>query len=184
MTRWVKEYIIWNIYWDIEIIWEDKPYKSKTSSSFSRIAICKCKCWNIKLISLTNLRQWYTKSCWECIFHIDNIEWEIWKDIPWYEWKYWASNKWRIRWKKWILKYWNVNTDYCVVSLSKGKRWDTFRTGVHRLVMKSFVWDSVLDVNHIDWNKKNNNLENLEYVTKSENMKHAYSNWLINIPKW
>ena len=45
---------------------------------------------------------------------------------------------------------------------------------VHRLVLSSFKDKSNLFVNHIDGNKSNNNLENLEWVTRSENQKHAY----------
>lgn len=47
---------------------------------------------------------------------------------------------------------------------------------VHRLVMKAFMPIDIdrNDVNHIDSNRTNNNLENLEWVTKSENQLHAY----------
>lgn len=44
---------------------------------------------------------------------------------------------------------------------------------IHRLVANHFLgWDSK-DVNHKDGNKKNNTVENLEYLTKSANGKHA-----------
>lgn len=48
---------------------------------------------------------------------------------------------------------------------------------VHRLVAKAFLpdWDPKLEVNHIDGNKLNNNVENLEMVTHLENMQHFWT---------
>lgn len=57
------------------------------------------------------------------------------------------------------------------------------RYSVHRLVLENFKPREdmqKLQVNHIDGNKTNNNLDNLEWVTCSENMKHAYKNNLAN----
>ena len=51
---------------------------------------------------------------------------------------------------------------------------------VHRLVALAYCDKDVgkCDVNHIDGNKLNNNFKNLEWVTKSENMIHAFSTGL------
>lgn len=47
---------------------------------------------------------------------------------------------------------------------------------VHRMVSMSFI-DNIYSkpqVNHKDGNKTNNKLDNLEWVTRSENMRHAF----------
>ena len=53
---------------------------------------------------------------------------------------------------------------------------------VHRIVAGAFI-PNLLDkpfVNHIDGNKLNNDISNLEWVTASENTLHAYENGLMN----
>lgn len=112
---------------------------------------------------------------------------EIWKDIPWYEWLYKVSSYWNI-----ISNTYNsrnrtirkniINTWYERVSLSKNHK--AIWIKVHRLVMLAFVWPSNLHVNHKDWNKTNNNIENLEYVTRSENQLHAFRTWLQKPKCW
>ena len=47
---------------------------------------------------------------------------------------------------------------------------------VHRIVMEAFKVKSDLTVDHIDGNKLNKNLSNLEYVTAQENTKRAWNN--------
>jgi HNH endonuclease/NUMOD4 motif len=54
---------------------------------------------------------------------------------------------------------------------------------VHRLVAAAFIGPCPLgqETNHLDGIKDNNKLENLEYVTKSENIRHARSLGLLSI---
>lgn len=55
------------------------------------------------------------------------------------------------------------------------------RYSVHRIVLENFMpIESMekLQVNHIDGNKRNNNLSNLEWVTCKENITHAIENRL------
>jgi hypothetical protein len=57
---------------------------------------------------------------------------------------------------------------------------------VHRLVLMtfgSFPISDKMQVNHIDGNKANNHIGNLEWVTSQENVIHAYKNNLTNLPK-
>lgn len=66
-------------------------------------------------------------------------------------------------------------TGYVSITLSLGKKRIT--KSVHRLVASAFI-DNPLnkpEVNHINGIQHDNRAENLEWVTKSENCKHAYS---------
>lgn len=47
---------------------------------------------------------------------------------------------------------------------------------VHRAVLEAFEGECDSEIDHIDGNKKNNALYNLEYVTRSENMRRAWQN--------
>lgn len=50
---------------------------------------------------------------------------------------------------------------------------------LHRLVLRSFLHDSNMEINHIDGKPINNNLHNLEYCTSKENTAHAIKTGLF-----
>ena len=54
---------------------------------------------------------------------------------------------------------------------------------VHRLVLAAFKGCSNLEVNHIDYDRVNNAIENLEYVTRKENWHHSRERHIAALPK-
>jgi hypothetical protein len=56
---------------------------------------------------------------------------------------------------------------------------------IHRIIAETYITNQFnkLEVNHIDGNKLNNHIDNLEWVSSSENKKHAYTHNLMNALK-
>lgn len=101
---------------------------------------------------------------------------EIWKD---YNDKYKVSNTGRVINKitNCELKPWIINSGYKQVSITEGN------ILVHRLVAKLFIPNNNTKlnvVNHIDNNKLNNNVDNLEWVDYKGNTAHAISQGRLN----
>ena len=123
---------------------------------------------------------------------------EVWKDIPGYEGLYQASNLGRIKslehktlqtniygkggigyskHKEKILKGWVQNTGYLTVAL-KNKKYS-----VHRLIAQTFIDNpnKFPVINHIDGNKLNNKVSNLEWCTYKHNNDEAIKMGLIKL---
>lgn len=76
-----------------------------------------------------------------------------------------------------VLRSWVDSWGYPSVCLYKHGKPQHKR--VHRVVAEVFVYPFVGEqVNHIDGNKSNNSVENLEWCNGSQNMSHAYKNGL------
>ena len=99
---------------------------------------------------------------------------EVWKDIKNYEGLYQVSNLGRIRNSNHIiLKQYKNHKGYLITQLSKKGKHCTII--VHRIVAKAFIpnLDNKPQINHINCNKVDNRVENLEWVTNDENKLHA-----------
>lgn len=75
------------------------------------------------------------------------------------------------------------NHGYLIVKLFDGERKST--QTVHKLVALAYYGERPpgdIHVNHKDGNKLNNRPENLEYVTRSKNCKHAVKHGLSKVP--
>ena len=113
---------------------------------------------------------------------------EIWKDVPGYEGLYQASNKGRVR----SLVGWNGkeyikrikiltptvqaakgNYKRYVVRLTKNKVSKNVK--LHRIIAATFIPNpnNFATVNHIDANTFNNCVENLEWLSSGDNVRHA-----------
>lgn len=124
---------------------------------------------------------------------------EIWKDIPNYEKCYQISNLGNVKSLKRTIKQFNGHkiisktiqeknltprktpNGYLQICLCKNGAKKT--CSIHRLVAKTFIGESDLQVDHVDGKKQNNKLDNLEYVTNSENMQRAFKNNLVTLKK-
>ena len=107
---------------------------------------------------------------------------EVWHDVVGYEGLYMVSNLGRVKrvGKSCgarvgrIMKPIESTNKYIQVCLSRNSRPRIFR--VHRLVAEAFLpkVDGKEYVNHIDGNRANNMVSNLEWCTASENAHHKY----------
>ncbi|GMK40905.1 HNH endonuclease [Paenibacillus sp. CCS19] len=120
------------------------------------------------------------------VHQIEDLQSEEWLPVVGYEELYAVSNLGRVKHlsnsakcKERILKPQLQRDGYLRVTLSK--KGQKKRVAIHRLVMIAFIPnpEDKEQVNHLDGNKLNNKLINLQWVTPKENIAHAFAHGLI-----
>lgn len=119
---------------------------------------------------------------------------EVWKAIQGYEGRYEVSNLGRVKslpkaqfnYERILKPYINPKNGYCYIRLSKdgksvGKRLHTLVMNAFCPVNKKYGYDPDYTIDHLDGDRTNNRLENLEWVTQAENTRRALAvrkrNW-------
>ena len=82
------------------------------------------------------------------------------------------------------IKKWKILSNYARVWYPRGtfinKEGEYINESLHRLIAKTFIPnpENKPQVNHINWIRTDNRVENLEWCTCSENIKHSFKIWL------
>jgi len=94
---------------------------------------------------------------------------EEWRDIPWLEWLYKASNLWNIlSIQNWIMSKTTHSSWYLVCWLTKDKKLKQYK--IHRIIAQTFIWNIKWKiVCHKDDNPQNNHKNNLFIWTHKDN---------------
>lgn len=110
---------------------------------------------------------------------------EVWRDIKDFEGLYEISNLGRVKsLPKWMGNYYSTEKvlkpkldryGYQKVTLCNGQNVRKYAT-IHRLVATAFIenTEGLNTVNHIDGDKLNNKVDNLEWMSNRENINHAW----------
>ncbi len=125
---------------------------------------------------------------------VENLEGEVWKPIPEWEGWYEASSLGRIRSvdrfvnynrkgffaeKKGKLLVQSLNSrGYNIIGITKNGKFKTY--AVHKLIMNTFSGKSGLTIDHINGDKLDNRLINLEHVDLRENISRYIESTGVN----
>ncbi len=110
---------------------------------------------------------------------------EVWKPIKDFESQYLISNLGRVKTiKTGLIRKLQVHKDgyLCLILCTNRIRCVKY---IHRLVAESFIDNpsNLVEVNHIDGNKLNNSISNLEWCTHHDNVLHAVNTGLMKFRK-
>jgi hypothetical protein len=107
---------------------------------------------------------------------IEDLKNEIWVKTNEYDYDYCFSNMGRIKLGNKIIKQYLDRNFYCLSVLKTNGKPKLFR--IHRVIAKCFIEnkDNKPQINHINSNPNDNRIENLEWVSNSENNIHKFLN--------
>ena len=108
---------------------------------------------------------------------------ELWKEIEGFE-NYQVSSWGRVRSANGILKPYKNKKGYLKIGLTKDGK--SHKKRVNRLVAMAFIDNpnELPFVDHIDGNKENNHVSNLEWTDRSRNVKHSFDTGLKRPHRW
>lgn len=110
---------------------------------------------------------------------------EEWRDIKGFGNNYQVSNLGRVRHKKNGIKQLPIGGKYIRVGLYDPDLGKQRNMRVHRLVAEAFMQNpnNYPEVNHIDENKYNNCVTNLEWCTREQNIEHSINTGTFKVRK-
>lgn len=115
-------------------------------------------------------------------YYVEYITDEEWRSIIYKEVEFWASTHGRIRMPSGKIIY-GCEDNYGYLQIKTTRKEENIKIRInvsaHRIVAAAFLGPNNLYVNHIDGNKANNKIKNLEYRRQKGNMDHAVQMGLI-----
>lgn len=153
--------LIWKRYWRLLVIWFDSHVWKKTTKW-----LCRCECWNEKIVTTSNLNSLHTNSCW-CLIHEKRPRTHWMTNTKIYSIFHWVLNRCnntRIFHKDY--KYYSSKWIKC--------EWNTFESFYHDMY-KSYLkhiseyWEKNTQLDRKD-SSLNYNKKNCRRVTIKENI--------------
>lgn len=158
---------------------KEEPYKYWKDWVVKRAFQCQCKCWNINIVSLGNLRRGHTKSCWclqkEKLLKRIKTHWMTWTRIYniWQWLKSRCDDKNYIRYKDYGWRW--------ITYIKKWKKFESFYEDMQEsyyIHFKKYWLDTSIERVNVDWNYCK---ENCIWLTNIKQCRNTRANINFNI---